>query len=203
MNIIKIFGAGLVVMSGLLICICLLRKNEAYFNLRKVIHEHLALFQNCKSQYLVFYGFPLTFAIGLAMLYEADTDFFSELSVILSIITSILFAILSILSGHDYSSVEDKRQKEKAEKVMRETLNAIIFSSVLCVFLLLYGLTIAVASGASFEWLPFDISVVKRIVSALAYYIFTVILLNLFLIIKHMSKLIEFNLHAPKKGDKE
>ena len=199
MNDIRIWGTILVVVSVVLICGSLLRKNESYFNLRNVIRKHFGLFKNCKFQYWVFYGFPILLSVGLAMLYETNSVFFSELNVILSILVSILFAILSILGGNDYSSVADERQKKNAKAVLRDTVNAIVFTAVLSVFLLLFGLVFSVVSIDSFNGWIFDVTMAKRIVSGMAYYIFTVILLNLLLIIKHMSKLIEFNLYAPKK----
>ena len=199
MNDIRIWGTILVVVSVVLICGSLLRKNESYFNLRNVIRKHFGLFKNCKFQYWVFYGFPILLSVGLAMLYETNSVFFSELNVILSILVSILFAILSTLGGNDYSSVADERQKKNAKAVLRDTVNAIVFTAVLSVFLLLYGLVFSVVSIDSFNGWIFDVTMAKRIVSGMAYYIFTVILLNLLLIIKHMSKLIEFNLYAPKK----
>ena len=137
--------------------------------------------------------------MGLAILYETNDAFFSELNVILSILVSILFAILSILCGYDYSSVADERQKKNAKAVLRDTVNAIVFTAALSVFLLLYDLVFSVVSADSFNQWIVDVTMIKRIVSGMAYYIFTVILLNLLLIIKHMSKLIEFNLYAPKK----
>lgn len=199
MNDIRIWGALLVAVSVILICGSLLRKNESYFNLRSVIRRHFGLFKNYKSQYFVFYGFPLLLSVGLAILYETNDAFFSELNVILSILVSILFAILSILCGYDYSSVADERQKKNAKAVLRDTVNAIVFTAALSVFLLLYDLVFSVVSADSFNQWIVDVTMIKRIVSGMAYYIFTVILLNLLLIIKHMSKLIEFNLYAPKK----
>ena len=192
-------GTTLVVLSFLLIGGLLLRKNEPYFNLRSVIQKHLGLFRNCRFQYIVFYVFPLLFAVGLAMLCGANRSFFSELSVILSILISVLFAILSILCGHDYSAVSDEFQKKRAKGVLQDTMNAIVFTVFLCIFLLLYGLVFSIIGGLSFEWLPFDMEIIKRIVSGLAYYLIVVILLNVFLIFKHMSKLVEFILNAPKK----
>lgn len=199
MNDIRIWGAILVAVSAILICGSLLRKNESYFNLRIVIQRHFKLFKNCKFQYFVFYGFPLLLSVGLAMLYETNNAFFSELNVVLSILVSILFAILSILCGYDYSSVADERQKKNAKAVLRDTVNAIVFTATLSVFLLLYDLVFSVVSADSFNQWIVDVTMIKQIVSGMAYYIFTVILLNLLLIIKHMSKLIEFNLYAPKK----
>lgn len=199
MNDIRIWGAIISAVSVILICGSLFRKNESYFNLRSVVQRHFGLFKNCKFQYFVFYGFPLLLSVGLSMLYETNNTFFSELNVILSILVSILFAILSILCGYDYSSVADERQKKTATAVLRDTVNAIVFTVALCVFLLLYGLVFSVVNMDSFNEWVLVATVTKRIVSGMAYYIFIVILLNLLLIIKHMSKLIEFNLYAPKK----
>lgn len=169
MNGIRIWGALLVAVSVILICGSLLQKNESYFNLRSVIQRHFGLFKNCKSQYIVFYGFPLLLSVGLAMLYETNNSFFSELNVILSILISILFAILSILCGYDYSSVADERQKKNAKTVLRDIVNAIVFTAALSVFLLLYGLVFSVVSMDSFnEWF-FDATITKRIVSGISY----------------------------------
>ena len=199
MSYIKIVGTIFVAVSGILMCSSFLRKNEYYFNLRSVIKRHLRLFKNCKSQYVIFYGLPLLFSAGLALLCEANSQFFSELSVILSILISILFAILSILCGQDYATVSNEEQKKRAKVVLLDTVNAIVFTAFLCIFLLLYGLVFSLVDAVAFDWLPFNIEILKRIVSGVAYYFFTVILFNLFLIFKHMSKLIEFNLNAPKK----
>ena len=105
-----------------------------------------------------------------------------------------LLASLSILSNYDFSTVKDASQREKGKKVVRQTINAIMFDSLLCVFLLLYGLTIIVLSSGDFSWIPISMNIIKAIVSAIAYYLFSVILLNLLLIVKQMSKIIEFNI---------
>jgi len=184
-------GLLLVVLSLIGIFLCLVRKNEPFFNLRKVVAEHLKIFENCPEQYFVFYGFPLIFAIGLSLVYQAGAAFYSELSVVLGILLSMLLAMLSILGGYDFSTVQDKGQRERGMKGIEETTNAILFDSVLIIGLLLYGLTIIVVSGAS---LPQVFYKLKAIVSGFAYYIFVVILLNLLLVIKHMSNLIKYNL---------
>lgn len=202
MEPIKYIGLVLVIVSAILILCSLLRKKESFFNLRQVIKKHLAVFKECKFQYLVFYGFPMFFSIGLAMIYKAGETFYSELSVIMGILLSMLFAILSILAGHDFSTVKDEQQRAKVKSVVKETVNAIVFDSILCLFLMIYGLVVIVLDGISFSSLPFNIAIVKAIISGVAYYIFSVILLNLLLIVKHMSKIIEFNLKAKKENDK-
>lgn len=194
---------GLIMLSlfvGLMV-ISFFKKHETFFNIREITKNHLSLFKNCQYQYITFYGFPLLFAIGLALIYEADAAFYSEISVVVGILLSMLFAILSILTGYDFSNVKDDNQKRKVKKVVAETINAIVFDSILCIFMMIYGLTVIVISGVDYSWASIDLTIVKMVVSGVAYYIFTVILLTLLLIVKHMSKIIEFK-NLLKHSDK-
>lgn len=187
-----IVGLNMLVLFVILMVLNFFKKHETFFNIREIVKNHLSLFDECKYQNIVFYGFPLLFAIGLALIYEAEASFYSEISVIIGILLSMLLAILSILTGFDFSKVEDINQKEKVQKVVAETINAIVFDTILCVFMMVYGLTIIVISGVDCSWISIDMTIVKACVSGLAYYVFTVILLTLLLIVKHMSKIIEF-----------
>ena len=199
MSLKIIIGCGLLILSAVIMIVFLFNKREPFFNLREVIKNHLGLFAKDKSQYVIFYIVPIAFAVGLSLLYSAGAAFYSELSIILGILLSILLAILAIIGVFDFSKVVDKKQKERAQKVLNDTLNAIVFTSVLCLFLLLYGLSIVVVSGSALSWQPVVIKIIKGIISGIAYYIFLVILINLLFIIKQMCKLIEFNQVATKE----
>lgn len=197
MEYTKIIGLCLISLSAVIVFVYLLRKNESFFNLRNTVKGHLHLFSECKSQYVIFYVLPLFFSVGLAMIYEAGEVFYSNLSVIVSILLSMLLAILSILTGKDYRSVSDDGQRERIKVVTKETITAITFDVLLCIFLLLYGLVMIVIEGVQF-----DTDIFKRIFAGIAYYNFSVILLNLLLIVKRMSKIIEFDFTV-QKGDKQ
>lgn len=190
----KICGICLVVVSTFLILFFLLKKNETFFNLWDTIKSHLMLFKNCKLQYIVFYIFPLVFAVGISMVYIANESFYSQLIVVIGILVSMQFAMLSILCNYDFSTVQNQAQKERAKKTVLETVNAIVFDCVLCLILLLYGLSMIAFSGISFNCSPIYIITIRAILDGVAYYIFTVILLTLLLIVKHMSKIIKFNI---------
>ena len=188
---IKFGGLLLVFISLAVMIFSLLRKEESFFNLRDIIKAHKQLIRGSE---ILFCILPMCFAVGLSLLYTAGAQFYTEISVILGIFLSMLLASLSILSNYDFSTVKDASQREKGKKVVRQTINAIMFDSLLCVFLLLYGLTIIVLSSGDFSWIPISMNIIKAIVSAIAYYLFSVILLNLLLIVKQMSKIIEFNI---------
>ena len=188
---IKLCGLLLVLISSVIMIFSLLRKEEPFFNLQDIIkaHKHLV-----RGSEILFCIIPLCFAVGLSLLYTAGAQFYTEISVILGIFLSMLLASLSILGNYDFSTVTDANQREKGKKVVRETINAIMFDAILCVFLLLYGLIIIVLSGGDYSWIPISMNIIKTAVSAVAYYLFVVILLNLLLIVKQMSKIIEFNI---------
>ena len=185
---------GLIMLSTftLLMIISLFKRHDTFFNIREVIRKQLLLFKNCSYQYFTFYGLPIFLSVGLALIYQADVAFYTEISVVIGILLSMLFAILSILTGYDFSNVKNKKQKEKVQKVVAETINAIVFDSVLCIFIMIYGLVVIVISGVDYSWLSIDLTIIKMVVSGIAYYLFTVIMLTLLLIVKHMSKIIEF-----------
>lgn len=188
---IKFGGLLLVFISLAVMIFSLLRKEEPFFNLRDIIKAHKQLIRGSE---ILFCILPMCFAVGLSLLYTAGAQFYTEISVILGIFLSMLLASLSFLSNYDFSTVTDANQREKGKKVVRETINAIMFDAILCVFLLLYGLIIIVLSGGDYSWIPISMNIIKTAVSAVAYYLFVVILLNLLLIVKQMSKIIEFNI---------
>lgn len=188
---IKLCGLLLVLISSVIMIVSLLRKEEPFFNLQDIIKAHKHLIRGSE---ILFCIIPLCFAVGLSLLYTAGAQFYTEISVILGIFLSMLLASLSILGNYDFSTVTDANQREKGKKVVRETINAIMFDAILCVFLLLYGLIIIVLSGGDYFWIPMSMNIIKTVVSAVAYYLFVVILLNLLLIVKQMSKIIEFNI---------
>lgn len=195
MDWMKFIGLSFITCFLLINIFFLFRKNESFFNLRDVVKDHLDLFHDCKSQYIVFYFSPLLFAVGLALIYEAGETFYTNLSVIISVLLSMLLAILSILTGKDYSSVVDDDQRTNIQNVTQETITAIVFDSLLCIFLLLYGLAMIVIDG-----IDFDTEIVKRVLAGIAYYNFSVTLLNLLLIVKRMSRIIEFDFNVQKES---
>lgn len=135
------------------------------------------------------------------MLYTAGTRFYAEIGVILGIILSMLLASLSILCNYDFSEVRDEQQRKKGRDVVKTTINVVFFDVLMCVFLLLYGLVIIVLSDGDYTWLHIDITLLKVIISAVSYYVFSIIMLNLLLVVKQISRIIEFNLIVKKKTE--
>ena len=188
-----VVGIIFVILSLICIFVSLIQKKNSFFNIRKVVKDHLHIFKSCPYQYVIFYVFPLFFATGLALIYQAGDAFYSELSVVIGILLSILMAILSVISGYDFSNIKDEGQKKKANDVLTETINAIVFNSLLCVFMMLYALSMIIIDGADFSWIKIDTIILKSVASGIAYYVFSVMLLTLLLIVKHMSNMVACN----------
>lgn len=194
-------GAVFVVIALVLSTKIVLKKDEPFFNVNEIIRQHLSIFEQSKTQYFVFFGLPMLFSVGLAMLYTAGESFYSNISVILGIILSMLLASLSILSGYNFSTVKDEKQRANGKLVVKMTINTIMFVSLLCVFLLLYGLVMIVLCGGDYSWVCSSVvEICKAIASTIAYYTFSVILLSILLVFKQMSKIIKFNLEV-KRGE--
>lgn len=200
MTVDKIIGLILSIVSLIAIICILFRKKEPFFNFREIMKDHLCLFSNCKSQYFIFYVLPLFLGVGISLLFSANTAFFSHLGVVLSIILSMLLALLAILTGYDFSIFKDNEQRNTAETTVKQTINAILFCCIIGIVLLLIGFIVIATSGKDFEWIPFDINVCKIVISAFTYYLFIVVLLNLLLIIKNMSKIIEAKMLIERNG---
>jgi len=186
-------GLILVVISFVPIIISIKFKRN-FFNVKEVIIDHLKLFKNCKSQYFVFYGSPLLLSVGLALIYNSTKAFYDNLSLIVSIILSMLFAVLAIITNYDYSHYKDKK-KTKIQNVVTETINSIIFETFICVLILLYGMIILIIDD-SIE----SNMIANKVVTGFAIFLFTVLLFDLLIVIKRISKIM---LLKTTEGDQE
>lgn len=175
-------GVVLVVCAGLFMILGLLNKNNSFVDLNSVISSHFKLFKDSKKQYLVFYFWPLIMSIGVAFLYCADDIMYQNIIVVVSIFVSMLLAILSILTAKDYSKYDGERQ-ERIKIVLKETNNAIVF----CVFI---SILIIIISMIMLALASVENDVINKIVSAVVFYLMQVLMLNILLVVKRMSKLI-------------
>ncbi len=199
MSIEKIIGLLLFLFSTILILYFLLKKNEPFFNLRNVLVEHLSLFKNCKSQYFVFYFLPLLLSVGLSLIVTVNINFFSHMGVVLSVVLSMLLALMSILTNYDYSMFENESQHKRAKMAVKQTINAILFCCFIGIIMLLLGFAVLAVDGKDLSWIPFDVNLCKILFSTFTYYCLCVILLTLLLIIKNISKIIEVNMTIERK----
>ena len=191
---VKTIGFALIVVAIIPIIISIFSERRSFFNIKSIIKDHLKMFENCKSQYLIFYGSPFILSVGLALIYDAQDDFYNNLSVIISIILSMLFAVLAILTSFDYSnslnSNDNTANSSNIIKVVNETTNSIIFETIICVFLLIYGMIVVIVRGVMSLNL-----VINKILAGVSCFFFTVLILDLLVVIKRMSRIIKIKMN--------
>ena len=191
---VKTIGFALIVVAIIPIIISIFSERRSFFNIKSIIKDHLKMFENCKSQYLIFYGSPFILSVGLAFIYDAQDDFYDNLSVIISIILSMLFAVLAILISFDYSnslnSNDNTANSSNIIKVVNETTSSIIFETIICVFLLIYGMIVVIVRGVMSLNL-----VINKILAGVSCFFFTVLILDLLVVIKRMSRIIKIKMN--------
>lgn len=194
---VKTIGFALIVVAIIPIIISIFSERRSFFNIKSIIKDHLKMFENRKSQYLIFYGSPFILSVGLALIYDAQDDFYNNLSVIISIILSMLFAVLAILTSLDYSnslnSNDNTANSSNIIKVVNETTNSIIFETIICVFLLIYGMIVVIVRGV----MPLNL-VINKILTGVSCFFFTVLILDLLVVIKRMSRIIKIKMNERK-----
>ena len=192
---IKNIGITLIIISLIPIIISIIYEKRSFFNLKSVIIKHYAMFKTCKSQMILFIGTPLVLSIGLAMIYDSTKLFYDNLSVIISIVLSMLFAVLAILTNYDYSKYQDEKKKERIQNVVTETINSIVFETYICVLLLLYGMIMIIVS----EVCQIN-NITSKVFTGIACFLFSVLLLDLLIVIKRVSKIMTLKI---KEGDQD
>ena len=77
--------------------------------------EHVKIFGGSKLQILFFFGVPVLFATSFVQLSDFNQDAFNTLYVVITILITMFFSILTVLAG--YKNEED----EQYEIVLKET----------------------------------------------------------------------------------
>ncbi|WMJ83132.1 hypothetical protein ACS3UN_00035 [Oscillospiraceae bacterium LTW-04] len=167
----------LLTLSGIILLFNFARKNNNFFDVRKIFSDQLEIFKDAKGQIFVFYGVPILLAFGVANYRLIDKDIVGNIVIVLSIIISMLFAMLSVLTGFNK---DDKHYKQ----VLKETFNTVIFESVLCIAALMASFSVLFIGNIETAW-------VKYCISFTIYYLIFAILLNIFIVIKRIKSLFD------------
>ena len=97
-------GIAFIVISLLLIIFSIFKKENTFFNAMQIVKEHFSLFNKSFRQILIFYIYTLLLAIGVTIVYDATDDLFDNFLIILSIVISMLFSVLAIITNFNYKN---------------------------------------------------------------------------------------------------
>ena len=138
----------------------------------------------------MFYGAPLLLSVGLALIYNPTAKFYDSISVIISVILSMLLAVLAIITSFDYSNYTNENTRSKILNVVKETTNAIMFETIICVLLLLYGMVVVVVQDV----VTIN-AIVNRVLTGITVFLFSVLILDLLIVVKRISRIIDVKLN--------
>ena len=176
----------------ILILVALLQKNSNFLDVRKIMRQHLSIFSKSPLQVVSIFVAPLLIAIAAAATHPLTVEIVNNLNVVLSILISMFFAMLSILASlslksTDQSKVEDVtliRDAKKYNNVLKQTNNAILFESILAILLLIVSFSQLFIGSFAPTWK-------LKIISAFVYYLTLVLVLNIFVVIKRIKALLD------------
>lgn len=161
--------------AGLILFFNCIKKNNNFFDIRNIFLEQFKMFANAKGQIIVFYVVPAILAYAVMKNKHIDKGIIDNIIIVLSIIISMLFAMLSIINGY-------QKTDSKYVEVLDETNNSIMFQAVLCVITL-------IISFVQFFIDNYNGEIITKIISFVLYYLIFVIILNTFIILKRMKAL--------------
>lgn len=186
----------LMCISVILMMIAFLQKNSNFLDIRSIVVTHFKVFSDSPLQCIVIFGVPLLIAIVAINKQVLSKDIVDTLNIVLSILISMFFAMLSILSALNHKTVSDEETNDvtaiaKAKKynlLLKETFNAVMFECILCILVLATSFTLLFLNDFSISWQ-------LTLVSGIVYYLTLVLVLNIFVIIKRIKVLFDYKLN--------
>lgn len=150
----------LVCVSVILIIVALLQKNSNFMDVRTIISMYFKVFSACPLQCVVIFGVPLLITIAALNKQVLSTNIVDTLNIVLSILISMFFAMLSILSALNPRSIREEQKNDslaisKADEynlLLKETFNAVMFECILCILVLATSVTLLFINDFSGSW---------------------------------------------------
>lgn len=159
-----------------------------YINCFDLLAEHIKCFRNAKGKisYLtiaLYFGIPLLIAIALVKIKCIDNDSINIITIIISILTSMFFTLLTLTIDMRHKIKEninyDANRAVISKKLLKETYYSIMFEILISIIVLI------------FCFLNMFTAKFTHLGSLIIYYLTFIILFNLFMILKRTFKIIQ------------
>lgn len=150
-----------------------------FVDIRNIITKHLSFFKNNKLQFISIYIVPIILSIYIGTIHIINKALLDNLIIILSILISMFFAVLSILC-----SIDTKNKNDDYNQLLNETYTSTVFEIIICIFLLLISFA-ALFMGKGFNEL------IDTIASDIIYYLTFILILNIFVILKRIEAIFQ------------
>lgn len=179
---------GLLLIAFLILFIGRYVFNKRYLNCFEIIQKHVKCFKKSNGaiswiSIFLYFGLPILISIALLRIKTIDDDVINMLTVIVSILTSMFFTLLTLILDmrgrvRDNKSY-DGGDADLSRKILKETYYSIMFEILVSVTILIMCFVELFAE--KFNWL-WSLSI---------YYLSFVMLTNMFMILKRIYKVID------------
>lgn len=183
---------GLLLIAIIILVVGRVVFKKSYLNCYEIVKRHLECFKTSGGRYSVvslflYFGVPAVISAALVRIRNIDDDVINIVTVIISILTSMLFTMLTlvldmrkrIINDEDYdankAAISAKLLKETYYSIMYEIFNSIIIL-IMC-FVELFS--------KSYFWIS----------SLVIYYLIFTLLMNLFMVLKRIFKVIDADIN--------
>lgn len=166
-----------------------LKRHNNFIDCRLIIKNHFSIFKVdrnengeqsfLKGQIFLFFILPLFLSISVTIISRINDTIINVITVIMTIITSMLFTVLSM-----FISIGRKDSINNFNEVLRETYYSIAFEILLSIFILVLCLTYLFISEIK-NYLMIGIF------STVIYYFCFTIILNLFIVLKRINVILK------------
>ncbi|MBQ3307035.1 MAG: hypothetical protein IJG68_02455 [Bacilli bacterium] len=151
-----------------------------FVDIRDIIKKHLSFFKSNKLQFISIYIVTIVFSLYIGTIHTINKELLDNMIIILSILISMFFAVLSILC-----SIDSKNKNDIYKQLLNETYTSTVFEIIICIVLLLISFA-ALFMGKGFN------TIIDIIASDIIYYLTFVLILNIFVIIKRIEAIFQY-----------
>lgn len=189
-NIIEICVSpyGLLCISIMLLMVGRFVFKRKYLNCLDILKKHLECFRKSNGKYsrvsiVLYYVVPFLLSLSLVQIKVLDDSIVNILTIIISILTSMLFTLLTlILDMRKRIKTDDDYNANEADisaKLLKETYYSMMFEILVCIVILIMCF-IELFSEEYTMW-----------ASIVIYYLTFVLLMNLFMVLKRVFNVID------------
>jgi len=157
-------------------------KISNFLNIKNIFKDYFKTFNGNYLQLIAIYIMTLFICLNIALKKQVTKDALESINLIITVFTSMFFAITSILCSIDFS-----KKKEKYKLIVEETFNSTLFEIICCIILLLISFITIFRNSYIRTW-------ELILLSAMIYYFMIIITLNILLILKRIKMIFEKNI---------
>lgn len=183
------FSDVLLTVSFFILLLAIFQKNSNFLDVRSIFLLHIKEFRGSPLQFIAIFIVPLLLSISILEKSPTPMLILDNLTLVLTLFMSMLFAMLSVLSTFNYKKINESKKDDLIahnyvsiyNDLLTKTFNSILFECIICVFILVISFCLPPLIDSRFP--------LFEMLSGVIYYLFFVVLLNIFVILKRIRKL--------------